>query len=56
VNVTTQGLIWGVDDVSVLELQADAYFEDIRKKFRLMKFAKLPPEMVKLKADNDPNL
>ncbi|OCL02909.1 hypothetical protein AOQ84DRAFT_443053 [Glonium stellatum] len=56
VNLTTQGLLWGVDAVTLLELQANDFFDDLKAKVRTMKKAKLPPEMLKMKAGNDPDL
>jgi hypothetical protein len=54
VNLTTQGLLWGVDAVGELENQASDFFDDLRKKARALKKQRLPTNMAKVKAGNDP--
>ena len=48
VNLTIQGLLWGVDSIDSLELNAKDYFDDPRKKVRALKAAKLPPELANI--------
>jgi hypothetical protein len=54
VNLTTQGLLWGVDAIGELENEATDFFDDLRKKARALKHQKLPSDMAQVKAGNDP--
>ena len=42
VNLTTQGLLWGADSISLLELCVNECFEDLNAKVRLLKTSNLP--------------
>ncbi|KAJ3545800.1 hypothetical protein NM208_g2329 [Fusarium decemcellulare] len=56
VNLTTQGLLWGVDGISLVEMQTNDFFDDLRRKVQQIKAAKLPPEMAKMKAGKNQEL
>ncbi|KAF4954223.1 hypothetical protein FGADI_5436 [Fusarium gaditjirri] len=56
VNITTQGLLWGVDGITLVEMQTNDFFDDLRKKVRQIKATKLPLEMANMKAAKDPEL
>lgn len=55
VNLTTQGLLWGVEAMGELEEQAMDFFDGLRKKARALKSQQLPPNMAQVKAGNDPD-
>lgn len=56
VNLTTQGILWGADSMAILELKSQEFFEDLRQKTRMIKAMKLPPDLAKMKAGNDPDM
>ncbi|KAJ4250995.1 hypothetical protein NW762_011645 [Fusarium torreyae] len=49
VNITTQGMLWGIDGISLLEFHVDNFFNDLRQKARHIKSANLPSELSTLK-------
>ena len=56
VNMTTKGLLSASDATSLLELKAEMFFEDLRKKVRDLKNANLPPEILKLRVGKGTDL
>ncbi|ETS85623.1 hypothetical protein PFICI_03648 [Pestalotiopsis fici W106-1] len=55
VNFTTQGLLWGVDAVALLEENTNTFFEDLKIKVRALKGQKLPSELGGQKAGKNPD-
>ncbi|OAP62182.1 hypothetical protein AYL99_04385 [Fonsecaea erecta] len=55
VNLTTQGLLWGVDAVALLEENTNEFFEDLKTKVRALKGQKLPPDIGGQRAGKNPD-